>query len=141
MQYYNNYIKSKNDHFESITVCLNQAVTLCTERAKMLYSCEITLDCPEKPMYIEKNFAETAGEIALVLEKVKNVYSPVKATLSITDDGKYAIFSVYAENENIYCEKAFELYTGTPDYVVSDSDSDCSFEKTVEDIFNLLEKC
>ncbi len=141
MQYYNNYIKRKNDRYDAVVLCLNQAVTLCTDKAKALYPCEILLDCPQKPMYVEKSFADTAAEIALVLEKVKDVYSPVKATLSKTEDDKYAIFSVSAEKEEIHCEKSFTLYTGTPEYVVSDADTDHPFEKTVEDIFKLLEKC
>lgn len=141
MQYYSNYLKNKNDRFETITVCLNQAVTLCTDRAKALYPCDIILDCPLSPIYVEKKFADIAAEIALVFEKCKNEYNAVRATLKKTEDGKYATFTVSTEDGKINEEKTFLLYTGTPEYVVSDSTSDRPLEKIVEEIFNMLSKC
>ena len=140
MQYYSNYIKNKDDRFETITVCLNQAVTLCADRARALYPCDIILDCPLSPMYVEKNFADTAGELALILEKCKNEFSPVNVSLKKSENGKYAIFSVSTQDGKINEEKSFLLYTGIPEYVVSDATFDQPFERIVEEIFDMLGK-
>ena len=87
------------------------------------------------------NFADIAGEISLVLEKFKNEYSDVTASLKKTEDGKYAIFSVATEDGKISEKKSFLLYTGIPEYVVSDSTSGIPLEKIVEEIFWMLDKC